>query len=61
MALAGAAVIADEVFLEGATSQDRLAAALHGLSVVWVGVHCDPDVAETRESQRARPYPRTSP
>ena len=53
MALAGAAVIADEVFLEGATSQDRLAAALHGLSVVWVGVHCDPDVAETRESQRA--------
>jgi chloramphenicol 3-O phosphotransferase len=52
MARAGAAVIADEVFLEGRPSQARLASALHGLSVVWVGVHCDPDVAETRETQR---------
>lgn len=52
IARAGGAVIADEVFLEGGRSQGRLKAALHGLSVVWVGVHCDPDVAETREAQR---------
>jgi chloramphenicol 3-O phosphotransferase len=53
IARAGAAVIADEVFLDGARSQTRLAAALHGLAVAWVGVHCDLDVAETRENQRA--------
>lgn len=52
IARAGAAVIADEVFLDGRRSQDRLAAALQGLAVVWVGVHCEPDVAETRETQR---------
>jgi chloramphenicol 3-O phosphotransferase len=52
IARAGGAVIADEVFLEGGRSQGRLEAALHGLSVVWVGVHCDPDVAVTREVQR---------
>ena len=53
IARAGAAVIADEVFLDGGRSQARLAAALQGLAVVWVGVHCDPEVAETREIQRA--------
>ena len=49
---AGAPVIADEVFLDGGRSQARLAAALRGLTVVWVGVRCDPDVAETRGIQR---------
>ena len=53
IARAGATVIVDEVFLNGGRSQARLAAALHGLSVVWVGVHCDASVAETREIQRA--------
>jgi len=53
IARAGAPVIADEVFLDGGRSQARLEAALRGLSVVWVGVRCDPDVAETRETQRA--------
>jgi chloramphenicol 3-O phosphotransferase len=53
IARAGAAVIVDEVFLDGGRSQARLEAALNGLSVVWVGVHCDPGVAETREIQRA--------
>jgi chloramphenicol 3-O phosphotransferase len=52
IARAGAAVIADEVFLDGGKSQERLAAALQGLTVVWVGVRCDPDVAETRGTQR---------
>lgn len=52
IARAGHHVIADEVFLDGERSQARLAAALQGLSVVWVGVHCDPDVAETRGIQR---------
>jgi chloramphenicol 3-O phosphotransferase len=52
IARARAAVIADEVFLDGGKSQARLAAALQGLTVVWVGVRCDPDVAETRGIQR---------
>ncbi len=52
IARAGAAVIADEVFLDGGKSQSRLAAALRGLTVVWVGVRCDPEVAETRGIQR---------
>jgi len=46
-------VILDEVFLSGGGSQVRLAAALEGLTVVWVGVLCHPDIAETREIQRA--------
>ena len=50
MAHAGAKLIVDEVFLEGAGSQARLAAALDGLTVVWVGVRCDTDVAEARET-----------
>ena len=53
IARAGVPVIVDEVFLDGGKSQARLATALHGLSVVWVGVRCDTDVAEGRESQRA--------
>jgi chloramphenicol 3-O phosphotransferase len=52
IARAGAAVIADEVFLDGVRSQARLSAALQGLRVIWVGVHCDPDVAESRENHR---------
>ena len=53
IARAGTGVIVDEVFLDGGRSQSRLDAALNGLSAVWVGVHCDPEVAETREIQRA--------
>lgn len=49
----GTGLIYDEVFLGGRSSQDRLAAALSDLPVVWVGVRCDPDVAAERE--RARP------
>jgi chloramphenicol 3-O phosphotransferase len=45
---AGAPVIIDDVFLGGAASQERWRAALEGLDVLWVGVHCDPAVAEGR-------------
>ena len=53
IARAGTGVILDEVFLDGGRSRAPLEAALDGLSVVWVGVHCDPEVAENREIQRA--------
>jgi chloramphenicol 3-O phosphotransferase len=48
----GAALILDEVLLFGAAGQQRLAVALDGLAVLWVGVHCDPNVAATREASR---------
>ncbi len=53
MARAGAGVILDDVFLGGAASQHRVRVALEGLDVLWVGVRCDPEVAEARE--RGRP------
>lgn len=49
----GVGVIIDEVFLGGRESQDRLRFALVGLHVVWVGVHCDLDVAVAREAARS--------
>jgi chloramphenicol 3-O phosphotransferase len=52
MARAGARVILDDVFLGGAASQERVRAALDGLSVLWVGVRCDPEVAAGRELAR---------
>lgn len=52
MVRAGARVIVDEVFLGGAASQERWRKALDGLSVLWVGVRCDPDVAAAREAGR---------
>ena len=52
MARAGTGLIIDEVFLGGGESQARLRRALEGLSVIWVGVRCQPAVAEARELQR---------
>lgn len=52
MARAGASLVVDEVFLGGRSSQDRLATALSGLAVLWVGVRCAPDVAASRERHR---------
>ncbi|MBO1414983.1 chloramphenicol phosphotransferase CPT [Streptomyces sp. FH025] len=52
MARAGARIVVDEVFLGGAASQQRWRAALEGLDVLWVGVHCDPAVAAAREAAR---------
>lgn len=51
-ARAGTGVVLDDVFLSGSVPQDRVEAALHGLQVLWVGVHCDPDVAAARERSR---------
>jgi len=52
MAQAGARVIVDDVFLGGATSQQRWQRALGTLPVLWVGVRCDGAVAEAREIAR---------
>ncbi len=49
----GAGLILDEVFMGGGSSQERLASALAGLPVVWVGVRCDPEVAAARERGRS--------
>jgi chloramphenicol 3-O phosphotransferase len=52
IATAGIGVILDEVFLEGRASQGRLAESMRGLTVVWVGVRCEPKVAGARELER---------
>ncbi|MEU2225417.1 chloramphenicol phosphotransferase CPT [Streptomyces sp. NPDC012751] len=52
MARAGARIIIDDVFLSGRASQERLRAHLEGLEVLWVGVHCDPEIAAGREIAR---------
>ena len=52
MARAGAGLVLDEVLLGGGRSQQRLEAALHGLQVCWVAVHCDVEVASAREAAR---------
>jgi chloramphenicol 3-O phosphotransferase len=52
MARAGARIIFDDVFLSGAASQQRVRAGLEGLAVLWVGVHCAPEIATGREIAR---------
>ncbi|MCX5195595.1 chloramphenicol phosphotransferase CPT [Streptomyces sp. NBC_00249] len=52
MARAGARVIVDEVFLGGASSQQRWRSALGELQVLWVGVRCEAVVAAGREVAR---------
>ena len=52
MARAGAGIILDMVFLQGATAQIRWKNVLAGLEVLWVGVQCDPLVATAREAAR---------
>ncbi|MFJ7158266.1 chloramphenicol phosphotransferase CPT [Streptomyces sp. NPDC101118] len=52
MARAGARIVVDDVFLGGAASQARLRDTLEGLDVLWVGVHCDPEVLDAREIAR---------
>jgi chloramphenicol 3-O phosphotransferase len=52
IARAGTGVVVDEVFLDGGQSQVRLHTALNGLDVLWVGVRCEPGIAETRELER---------
>lgn len=57
IARSGARVIVDDVFLGGAASQARWHGALVGLAVLWVGVRCDPAVAEARERARGDRVP----
>ncbi|MFE9674308.1 chloramphenicol phosphotransferase CPT [Streptomyces sp. NPDC006259] len=52
MARAGARIVVDEVFLGGATSQQRWRKALGDVAVLWVGVRCDSAVAAGREIAR---------
>ncbi|MYT72265.1 MULTISPECIES: AAA family ATPase [unclassified Streptomyces] len=54
MAAAGARIVVDEVFLGGPASRSRWhrALAAHALNVLWVGVHCAPEVAARREATR---------
>jgi chloramphenicol 3-O phosphotransferase len=52
MARAGTRIIYDDVFLSGAESQARLQKHLVDVSVLWVGVHCDAEVAAAREVAR---------
>jgi chloramphenicol 3-O phosphotransferase len=52
MTRAGARIIFDDVFLEGAVSQARTASYLEGLEVLWAGVRCDAPVAAGRELAR---------
>jgi chloramphenicol 3-O phosphotransferase len=52
MASRGACLILDEVFLAGGAGQQRLRALLGDLDVLWVGVHCEPAVAASREAAR---------
>jgi chloramphenicol 3-O phosphotransferase len=40
-------------FLGGVASQQRWMAALDGLTVLWVGVRCDAEIATSRERTRA--------
>jgi chloramphenicol 3-O phosphotransferase len=49
----GIPVIIDDVFIGGIDARNRWKAALEGLTVLWVGVFCDPAVASARESKRA--------
>ena len=52
MARSGIRLVLDEVLLGGGEEQRQWNEALEGLSVLWVGVHCDPDVIAAREAAR---------
>lgn len=52
MVRAGARIIIDDVFLGGATSQERVRTHMAGLTVLWVGVRCAPEIAAGREIAR---------
>jgi chloramphenicol 3-O phosphotransferase len=52
MARAGAGIILDVVFLQGAVAQQHWRVVLGDLQVLWVGVKCDPVIAAAREAAR---------
>jgi chloramphenicol 3-O phosphotransferase len=57
MVRAGARVILDEAFLGQDKSQARWRDGLRGLTVLWAGVRCAPEVAARREAGRADRVP----
>lgn len=52
MARSGIRLVLDEVLLGGGEEQRQWNEALEGLSVLWVGVHCDLEVIAAREAAR---------
>lgn len=52
MARAGAGIIVDDVWMQGAVSRARWRVALDGVETLWVGVHCDLAVLAERERSR---------
>ncbi|MEU4183830.1 phosphotransferase-like protein, partial [Micrococcus luteus] len=52
MCRAGGRVIVDDVFLGGAGSQQRWLDVAGDVETLWVGVHCEPEVAAGREIAR---------
>ena len=52
LAASGQPLILDEVLLDGIVGQARLRSLFGGTASFWVGVTCDPDVAEARERKR---------
>ncbi len=52
MCRAGARAIVDDVFLGGTSSQQRWRDAAGDVQTVFVGVHCDPQIAAGRELAR---------
>jgi chloramphenicol 3-O phosphotransferase len=52
MVNAGGRIVYDDVFLNGAASQQRLRAHLDGVNVLWVGVRCLAATAAGRELAR---------
>lgn len=57
MARAGAGIIMDMVFLQGATAQLRWKTVFAGLQVLWIAVRCDPLAAAAREAARGDRVP----
>ena len=52
MARAGARIIIDDAFVSGLDARNRWQATLSDVSVLWVGVSCEPAVAAERERAR---------
>jgi chloramphenicol 3-O phosphotransferase len=52
VARAGAKIVVTDSFISGTIAQKRWRDALHGINVLWVGVHCRADVATQRELLR---------
>ena len=53
----GARVIVDDVFLGGASSQQRWRDVIGDVETLWVGVHCAPEVVTGREIARGDRVP----